>query len=456
MMMTSIVYSDVPKGDFVHSSASRQVSKKIAEWGWAGSKKAWQAAAMASRAKVAVALLVAAHVGACVREDAGGAPGLQTPDPEMQTPSPADEPGASQSVTFFVELLHLPTFRFLDSGAADPQAEEGAVEFSFEAPRDARVQWVLVPDPPDGTFTAFQEEGLSLFDGDELVGGDRGGQLKRFELSAEDAGELHVLELGTDGSLGTVDIEQTSEDVYALRALPNGPHARGVYTVHRRGERMFSVGKVVAPEFARWVLDGEALAYVELVEEQTGFSSLVAPGLFVVHQEGEPLFTPGELDRGQGLERLAEDGDPFPLLEVLREMFDGIAPFPEARDAYLDPAATEKESTSYSLVVAAAPGDRLSLAAMLAQTNDTFIGTAAMGLPLFRDGQPVSGDLTNALTLWEVGTELNERAGYGQHQAARQTEPNSGPTENRPIGDVSSDFPPVARLVRLTISPAQR
>ena len=37
---------------------------------------------------------------------------------------------------------------------------------------------------------------------------------------------------------------------------------------------------------------------------------LFAPGVWVLHSEAGPLFTIGEADRGQGLEALAEDGDP--------------------------------------------------------------------------------------------------------------------------------------------------
>jgi hypothetical protein len=35
-----------------------------------------------------------------------------------------------------------------------------------------------------------------------------------------------------------------------------------------------------------------------------------APLLWTITDEGTPLFTPGQADRGQGLERLAEDGNP--------------------------------------------------------------------------------------------------------------------------------------------------
>src|SRR5690349_25167690 len=42
-----------------------------------------------------------------------------------------------------------------------------------------------------------------------------------------------------------------------------------------------------------------------------------APILWTITDEGNPLFTPGKLDRGQGLERLAEDGNPGALADYI-------------------------------------------------------------------------------------------------------------------------------------------
>ena len=45
--------------------------------------------------------------------------------------------------------------------------------------------------------------------------------------------------------------------------------------------------------------------------------TLFAPGAWVLHSESDPLFTNGETVRGEGLEALAEDGDPSTLVEDL-------------------------------------------------------------------------------------------------------------------------------------------
>ena len=50
-----------------------------------------------------------------------------------------------------------------------------------------------------------------------------------------------------------------------------------------------------------------------------------APGICVVHSEGNPLFTAGRADYGDGLEQLAEDGDPQPLFINLQSQMPGSA-----------------------------------------------------------------------------------------------------------------------------------
>lgn len=46
--------------------------------------------------------------------------------------------------------------------------------------------------------------------------------------------------------------------------------------------------------------------------------SPIAPGLLVVHSEASPIFTAMQADRGQGLEALAEDGDPSMLFDQIK------------------------------------------------------------------------------------------------------------------------------------------
>src|SRR5262245_9952797 len=49
-----------------------------------------------------------------------------------------------------------------------------------------------------------------------------------------------------------------------------------------------------------------------------------APLLWTITDEGNPLFTPGQPDRGQGLERLAEDGNPGVLADYVSQRMKSV------------------------------------------------------------------------------------------------------------------------------------
>lgn len=373
-----------------------------------------------------------------------------------RAPTPPEMPrvrdgGGREETAFFVELLHQNTYPFIDSGPLDPGGEDGgvgAIEFEFESPRDGRFSLVVAREPPDGSFLGVADGAIPLFDG--LTPREGVEELVPFRVASGAVGDSTV-QTGGEPVAATLALEATSETAFrAQLALPSGFGA-GVFTVHRPPGQMFEAGAAADPELAAFVQRG-SLDYLEVVRAGTNFSSLVAPGLFVVHQDGEPLFTLGERDRGLGLEPMAEDGNPYPLAAHLAHQDDTVQLFPEAELAYTE-GSTTKDSTSYSFVVFAAPGDRLSLVGMLAQTNDRFVATAPTGFPLFDADTPIEGDLTHRLFLWEAGTEVDERPGFGPNQAPRQAEPNSGESESKPIDESGEDdgIPPLEQLLRLTV-----
>jgi hypothetical protein len=114
---------------------------------------------------------------------------------------------------------------------------------------------------------------------------------------------------------------------------------------------------------------------------------------------------------------------------------------------------------AFEFKVTAKPGERLTIAAMFAQSNDLFYAPREEGIALFdASGKPVAGDLTSQILLWDAGTEVNEEPGLGPNQAALQPAPNTGPAERgvvRPISEVKDGFhyPTVAEVLRVTITP---
>ncbi len=178
--------------------------------------------------------------------------------------------------------------------------------------------------------------------------------------------------------------------------------------------------------------------------------TLLAPGAWVAQRGGEPFFTDGQPDRGAGLEALAEDGNPAELATNL----------PRNSGVFVTPVGADgpgplTPGNAYEFSFVARPGDRLSFATMYVQSNDLFLAPGDTGIALFtNDRQPISGDITAQIGLWDAGTEVNEEPGVGANQAPRQAGANTGADEGGVVRLVDDGFtyPAVADIVRITIS----
>jgi hypothetical protein len=183
-----------------------------------------------------------------------------------------------------------------------------------------------------------------------------------------------------------------------------------------------------------------------------------APLLWTVTDEGNPLFTAGTPDRGQGLERLAEDGNPGVLADYISAnmksvVHSGVVTVPSG-DKGPGPITPGK---AYEFTISAAPGQRLTVAMMFGQSNDLFYAPGARAIALFdAKGQPLTADITSQLQLWDAGTEVNEEPGLGANQAPRQAAPNTGTTEKGKVMLVKDQFhyPSVREVVRVSVKPS--
>lgn len=183
---------------------------------------------------------------------------------------------------------------------------------------------------------------------------------------------------------------------------------------------------------------------------------VLSPGAFAVHSKPAPIFTEGQPARTNGLESLAEDGDPSTLAQSL-QFVDGVSlvglvmtPVGQESGGLLGPGQ------SYRLVVRAEPGSNLSVALAFLQSNDLFLSPASAGIPLFdANGAAVSGDVTGSFQLWDAGTEVNQQPGLGADQPVNQAAPNTGATENgvvKPVAD-GFNYPSIAQILRVTVTP---
>ncbi len=156
----------------------------------------------------------------------------------------------------------------------------------------------------------------------------------------------------------------------------------------------------------------------------------LAPGVWVVHQTPNPLFTAGQADRGEGLEAIAEDGNPSTLAAALAGRFGSNAGIFNTPLGANQPGPALPEDV-YTFTFSARPGDYLSFATMFVQSNDLFYAPSGQGIALFdQDGNPTAGNVSDQVFLWDSGTEVDEEPGTGPNQAPRQSGPNTGTDEN--------------------------
>jgi len=91
---------------------------------------------------------------------------------------------------------------------------------------------------------------------------------------------------------------------------------------------------------------------------------------------------------------------------------------------------------------------------MFVQSNDLFYAPNGQGIALFDDqGNPIDADVSQYLSLWDAGTEVDEEPGTGPNQAPRQ----NGPTGKDENGKVVLEDPRPStnnRVIRVIIKPA--
>lgn len=179
----------------------------------------------------------------------------------------------------------------------------------------------------------------------------------------------------------------------------------------------------------------------------------LSPGLFVVNHKKQYFFEEGK-KADKALELQAEDGNPESLskklLTKVGSIYMGIFNTPAGADM----PGPLLPGGSYEFTFTGTEGMKLNLIAMYGQSNDLFYAPR-VALDLFdKNGNPLNGDITDQLLLWDAGTEVNQAPGIGDEQAPRQKMPNTGKAENGVVQLVKDSFtyPNTKDVLRVTIT----
>lgn len=181
-----------------------------------------------------------------------------------------------------------------------------------------------------------------------------------------------------------------------------------------------------------------------------------SPGVWLTHNSSDPLFTIGEKDRGQGIEAIAEDGNPTMLAKSLQNQSGVLSSGVFNTAVGAAKAGGIRPGQVFEFAISAKPGEKLSFATMFGQSNDWFYAPSGGGIALFdRNGTPISGDITSQIALLNAGTEVDEEPGIGPNQGPRQKAMNTGVDENGVVQVVNdpSAFAQTNKVMRVTITP---
>ena len=224
----------------------------------------------------------------------------------------------------------------------------------------------------------------------------------------------------------------------------------------------FVIGiQVNAPAFAKKKNEKTFKVRIENISSADGVTTesgakypfALSPGLFVVNHRKNYFFNEGER-ADAALEAQAEDGSPELLskkyLTKVGSIFMGVFNKPVGSEA----PGPILPGGSFEFTFTASEGMKLSFITMFGQSNDLFY-SPKQAIDLFdTNGDPLAGDITNSLVLWDAGTEVNQAPGIGDEQAPRQKMANTGKAENGKVGEVKDTFmyPNTKDVLRVTIT----
>ncbi|HYQ42189.1 MAG TPA: spondin domain-containing protein [Polyangiaceae bacterium] len=94
----------------------------------------------------------------------------------------------------------------------------------------------------------------------------------------------------------------------------------------------------------------------------------------------------------------------------------------------------------------------------MAATNDLFYGPDGGGIVLFdANDTPISGDITDQISLWDTGSEGNEEPFIGPNTVTNQLAPNTGTAGEGKVQLLNAvndgfTYPTVSSLLKVSIS----
>ncbi|WP_319482497.1 spondin domain-containing protein [uncultured Draconibacterium sp.] len=364
--------------------------------------------------------------------------------------------------TITVENISVP-YHYFEAGAefgvtggdATPPAHPGeTITVHFHAGPSHKLSFASMYGASNDWFYAPGDDGIELYPGGSALEGDITSMIYLWDAGTEvDGSTTDEEESNPIGMVSTTEenievlLDYNGESMFTLTinvlpgsATPLSPvawvvHSMDQHPIFTDGELDYGMGLEALAE------TGNAGPLGEYLEMHSGYVSPVAPVLWAVHAKDEmPIFTNNTADRGEGLELLAETGNPGDLAASLLGMgyHAGAYAIPDGKNS----AGPLFPGDKYTFSIDAKPNQYLSIASMLGNSNDIFFafGDSGIKLNFGNDAQ----DITHELMLWDAGTEVNEYPG-----TKSMDEDEGGAVR---LLDDGFMYPDVDKIIKVTIS----
>lgn len=193
---------------------------------------------------------------------------------------------------------------------------------------------------------------------------------------------------------------------------------------------------------------GDNTALNTYVQSITGIFTPLSPILVVVYNGiDNPIYKAGENDRGEGLKKLAQQGNADSLAAVLktRQGVKAVYVLAAANTTVLLPVIKGQAGSSVSQELSVASGDRIAIATMYGFSNDWFFASAGNGADATQ-----KGDISSGISLFDNGTAVDQFPGAGITQFNLAGTPLE---ESKPIAVVPNPnpFTTLPAIIRVTL-----
>ncbi|OQP57596.1 spondin domain-containing protein [Niastella populi] len=365
-----------------------------------------------------------------------------------------------------------------------------SVSFSFSAAKNQRLTFATMYGWSNDLFFAPENPGIKLYNDDgSPVTGDVSAQIKLWdngtrvnqapgaavthpgtaEAMAKNIKEVNGMDdngntylaasnlmqasLAYDGN-STFTITITNKSGGTANETPFSPGVWAISYVAGGNlllpEPVYTAGKPTANGLTDIAEAGDISAMSAYLMEKTGIFTPLSPILVVVYKGKEnPFFKTGELDRGEGLKELAQNGNADLLAAALRSKpgVRSVYVLKEGKSTVLLPRIDGADGGMVSQMLSVAKGDRIAIATMYGFSNDWFFATS--GNDWDADEK---GDLSSSIKLFDNGTAINQFPGAGITQFNLAGTPLN---ESKPIMEVPNPngfttLPAVNRMIKVT------